>query len=129
MKKTTIKFKGNEYSIETGEVFLAKVKNGIPGTIFVSQTNPNEKVYLELLEKLSSDISLLRVNEIQWEEDNQSFIENFNNVILGGEEKVISIEDMTKKELINFIRMNNLDINTKLKKTELLEAIKDSFNK
>ena len=124
MKETTIKFKGDNYTIQTGEVFQVNASNNKVGTIFLVQSNPNEKVYLEVLERPSSEVCIVRVNEIQWEEDGKVNVENYKGAVIESNDEIISLEDMTKKELIEFILKNNLDINIRLKKSELLDAIK-----
>lgn len=118
-----IHFKEKDYLVEVGEVFQAKVKNGIPGTIYIVRTENGEEVHFELLEKLTSTLSLLRVNEIKTKENSLKY----TDTIIENKEDIKPLDEMNKKELVAFAEEFNLDVNTKLKKKDLLKAIKESI--
>ena len=121
MKSTVINFYGNEYEVSVGDQFQVKVSKGLVNQIFVVQCNDNEKVYLEVLQRISSSTCLIRVNEIQWKDkDGVLHVETYKN-----KEFIEMIEGFTKKQLIKYIEENNIDIDTKLKKSELIEELKN----
>ena len=122
---TTIKFKGNTYEVSEGNVFQAKLINGRKGQIFIVQCNPYEKVTLEVIQKISSYISLLKVNKIECEE--QLLMELKQTEAIKEEEFNKFLSGMTKKELINYIENNGIDIDPKgMKKLEIIIAIKEN---
>ena len=120
MKNTVINFYGNEYKVSVGDQFQAEVSKGLVNQIFVVQCHDNEKVYLEVLQRISSSTCLVRVNEIQWKENDKIHAENYKD-----KSTIELIEGFTKKQLVQYVQENNLDINTKLKKSELVNEIKD----
>ena len=120
MRNTTIKFYNNEYNVSVGDTFQAEVRSGKPGQIFLIQCNDDEKVYLEVLQKLSNSLCFIRVNEIQWVDGDKTYLENYNNLI-----EDMSLENMTKKELIQYCKENGITINTKLKKADIINEIKE----
>ena len=120
MKNTVINFYGNEYEVSVGDQFQVKVSKGLVNQIFVVQCHDNEKVYLEVLQRISSSTCLVRVNEIRWKDkEGVIHIETYKN-----KELIKMIEGFTKKQLVKYIEENNIDIDTKLKKSELIEELK-----
>ena len=124
MKVTTVKFNGINYQVSTGDVFQAKFDNGVKGQIFIVQCNDNEKVTLEVVEKISNYVALMRVNDIEWGEKER---ENYQDVIKESELNITSLDGMTKKELISYADEHGLTVNKKAAKNKLLEEIKNYF--
>lgn len=124
-EKITVTFNGKEYSVACGEVFQAFINNGVVGTEYIIKTENQEEVHFELLEKISMNTGLLRVTKIITPEIEQTFHE----IIIDGltEDEAKSLNDMSKKELQQFVEEFGLDVNTKLKKKDLLKAIKKSI--
>lgn len=124
-EKITVTFNRKEYSVACGEVFQAYINNGVVGTEYIVKTENQEEVHFELLEKLSMNTCLLRVNKIITPEIEQTFHE----VIIDGltEDEAKSLNNMTKKELQQFVEKFDLDVDTKLKKKDLLKAIKKNI--
>ena len=124
-EKITVTFNGKEYSVGCGEVFQAYINNGVVGTEYIVKTENQEEVHFELLEKISMNTGLLRVNKIITPKIEQTFHE----AIIDGltEDEAKSLNDMSKKELQQFVEEFGLDVNTKLKKKDLLKAIKKSI--
>ena len=118
-----IHFKEEDYLVEVGEVFQAKVKKGVPGTMYIVRTENGEEVHFELLEKLTNTLCLMRVNEIKTKETSLKY----TDTIIENKEDIKPLDKMNKKELIAFAEEFNLDVNTKLKKKDLLKAIKESI--
>jgi tRNA U34 2-thiouridine synthase MnmA/TrmU len=124
-EKITVHFNGKDYSVACGEVFQAYINNGVVGTEYIVKTENREQVHFELLEKLSMNTGLLRVTKIITPEIEQTFHEIIIDDLTEDEAKALN--DMTKKELQQFAKEFGLDVNTKLKKKDLLEAIKKSI--
>lgn len=124
-EKITVTFNGKKYSVACGEVFQAYVNNGVVGTEYIIKTENQEEVHFELLERLSMNTGLLRVNKIITPGIEQTFHESIINGL--PEEEVKPLNDMSKKELQQFAKEFDLDVNTKLKKKDLLKAIKESI--
>lgn len=124
-EKITVTFNGKEYSVVCGEVFQAYVNNGVVGTEYIVKTENQEEVHFELLEKISMNVGLLRVNKIITPEIEQTFHE----IIIDGltKDEVKKLDNMSKKELQQFVEELNLAVDTKLKKKDLLKAIKKSI--
>lgn len=124
-EKITVTFNGKEYSVACGEVFQAYVNNGVVGTEYIVKTENQEEVHFELLEKISMNVGLLRVNKIITPEIEQTFHE----IIIDGltKDEAKKLDNMSKKELQQFVEELNLAVDTKLKKKDLLKAIKESI--
>ena len=124
-EKITVTFNGKEYSVACGEVFQAYINNGVVGTEYIIKTENQEEVHFELLEKISMNTGLLRVNKIITPKIEQTFHE----VIIDGltKDEAKKLDNMSKKELQQFVEEFGLDVNTKLKKKDLLKAIKKSI--
>lgn len=120
MKNTKISFYNKEYEVSVGDKFQVEVSKGLVNQIFVVQCNDNETVYLEILNRISNSSCLVRVNEIQWKENDKIHTENYKD-----KSTIEMIEGFTKKQLVQYAQENNFDINTKLKKSELVSEIKD----
>lgn len=127
MKVVTVNFRNVNYQITTGDVFQAKLENGIKGQIFIIQCNDNEKVTLEVIEKISNHIVLMRVNDIEWEEKEKIEKENYKDIIKEPDLNTKSLSSMTKKELVKFAEEHQLSINKKATKNKLLEEIKSYY--
>lgn len=124
-EKITVTFNGKEYSVACGEVFQAYVNNGVVGTEYIVKTENQEEVHFELLEKISMNVGLLRVNKIITPEIEQTFHEIIIDDLTKDEAK--KLDNMSKKELQQFVEELNLAVDTKLKKKDLLKAIKKSI--
>lgn len=118
-----VHFKEKDYLVEVGEMFQARVKNGIPGTIYIIRTENGEEVHFELMQKLTDSLSLMRVNEIKTKETSLKY----TDTIIENKEDIKPLDEMNKKELVAFAEEFDLDVNTKLKKKDLLKAIKESI--
>ena len=129
MKSVDIILNGKNYKVKAGDIFQAKLGNPIVHQIYVTQSKQGDGVYLEVIEKLSTTLGLIRVNTIKWFEDGIIKEEKYDDVIAGptNQQKYQSLDTMTKKQLIEFAKQHNLDINVKLKKAELLSKIKESI--
>ena len=124
-EKITVTFNGKEYSVACGEVFQAYINNGVVGTEYIIKTENQEEVHFELLEKISMNTGLLRVNKIITPEIEQTYHE----IIIDGltKDEAKKLDNMSKKELQQFVEEFNLAVDTKLKKKDLLKAIKKSI--
>ena len=71
------------------------------------------------------NVGLLRVNKIITPEIEQTFHE----IIIDGltKDEAKKLDNMSKKELQQFVEELNLAVDTKLKKKDLLKAIKESI--
>lgn len=127
MKVTNVKFKGINYQVTTGDIFQAKLENGVKGQIFIVQCNDDEKVTLEVVDKLSNHIVLLRVNNIEWKEKEVKEKEDYTEVIKESDSVIKSLDDMTKKELIAYANEHELTVDKKATKGKLLEEIKSYY--
>jgi len=119
MKKTTIKFYGDDYIISAGDTFQARVEDGEVGQVFLSSCNDNELVQLEVIQRINYSSCLMRVNEILYKEDDVLLTESYKNRNI-----LLMIEGFTKKQLVSYINENNIDVDTKLKKKDLVRAVK-----
>lgn len=124
MDTTEIKFRNFIYNVSTGDVFQAKVEHCTPGTIFILYSVEGAEVTVEVLEKISNNTALVRVNKIVWPDGE---LEWFEDIMKEPEYHFKSLKEMTKKELVQFSKEHNLDVNTKLNKKDLLKAIKESI--
>lgn len=123
MKSTKISFYNKEYEVSVGDKLQVEVSKGLVNQIFVVQCHDNEVVYLEILQRISNSVCLVRVDEIKWKDENGiSHRENYKD-----KEVIEMIEGFTKKQLVKYIQENNLDIDTKLKKSEIVDEIKKSL--
>lgn len=119
MKKTTIKFYDGDYTISAGDIFQAKVEDGEVGQLFLVSCNDNEQVTLEVIQRINYSSCLMRVNEILYKEDDVLITESYKNRNI-----LLMIEGFTKKQLVSYINENNIDVDTKLKKKDLVRAVK-----
>ena len=126
MRSVDISLNDINYKVKAGDIFQAKLESPIVHQVYITQSNQGDFVYMEILEKLSQSLGLVRVNVIKWFEDGVVKEENYEDIIVGptNQKKDESLDNMTKKQLLEFAKQNNLNINTKLKKSELLDQIK-----
>ena len=121
MKNVKISFFNNDYEVAIGDQFQAMVPNGSVSQTFIPYCLTGEKVYIEVIQKISNSSCLVRVNEIQWKDTiGKIHIENYKD-----KATIEMLEGFTKKQLVQYAQENNLDINIKLKKSELVNEIKD----
>lgn len=124
MDTTEIKFRNFIYNVSTGDVFQAKIDHCTPGTVFILYSVEGAEVTVEVLEKISNNTALVRVNKIVWPDGE---LEWFEDIMKEPEYHFKSLKEMTKKELVQFSKEHNLNVNTKLNKKDLLKSIKESI--
>lgn len=139
MRSVNLKFNGISYKVKAGDVFQASIYHPMVHQIYICQSSHNESVYLEILEKINNETGVVRVNEIHWFENGVNYKEDYTTSIAGPTNTVstssitgptnttsASFDKMTKKELIEFAETNNIEVNPKSKKAEILKIIKES---
>lgn len=127
MKSVNLKFNGISYKVKAGDVFQASVYHPMVHQIYICQSSNNEAVYLEILEKINNETGVVRVNEVHWFENGVNYKEDYTTSIAGPTNTIpASFDKMTKKELIEFAETNNIEVNPKSKKAEILKIIKES---
>ncbi len=137
MRSVNLKFNGVSYKVKAGDIFQASIYHPMVHQIYICQSSHNEAVYLEILEKINNEIGVVRVNEIHWFENGVNYKEDYTTSVAGPTNTIpasdvptntipASFDKMTKKELIEFAETNNIEVNTKLKKAEILKIIKES---
>ena len=128
MRSVNISLNDINYKVQAGDIFQAKLENPIVHQVYITQSNQGDFVYMEILEKLSQSLGLVRVNIIKWFEDGVVKEENYEDIIVGptNQKKNESLDNMTKKQLVEFAEKNNIKINPKSKKAEILKTIKES---
>lgn len=124
MEKAEINFRDNIYTASTGEVFQAKINQCSPGTIFIVYSVEGAQVTLEVLSKISTTAGLVRVNQIVWPDGE---LEWYEDVMIEPENHAKPLKEMTKKELTQFVKDHDLDVDTKLAKAKLLAEIKKAL--
>lgn len=130
MTKVSTIIKGKRYIVQAGDVFQMPYENPTVHQIFVSSGELNETIYFEVIEKVNTSLAVVRVNEIVRFKNGQREVETYKEVVVGpnnsSKQKVDKpVDKMTKKELIEFAENNNIDIDKKAKKADILNYIKE----
>ena len=108
MKKyAKINIKGNIYKVSLFDVIQVELPNCRRGEVHEIYGANYVKVTLKVIEKLSTTLALMEVEKIEFPEQLE-----------------MDLDKMTKKDLIQYVKDNDLDVDIKLKKAELLEEIK-----
>lgn len=126
----------NYYYVHEGDVLYFNKKYGYVGQNFLFCTRVDKAVKGSII-KSAEDFCALRIDYVQGEDEpvkieakvmEEKVIENIKEVDLFNEEKVTDFDSMTKKELIAYIKENNLPIEiNKVNKATLLDEIKKSL--
>lgn len=130
MKKSSVVIGGKRYTVQAGDIFQMPYRNPTVHQIFISAGELNETLYFEVLERVNASLAIVRVNEIHRFIDGKREVETYENAIVGpmvGELVSTNIDKMTKKELIEFAEKNNIKIDKRCKKANILNSIKEQL--
>lgn len=122
-------FLGHTYWAGIGATFQAYIKDGVANTTYKAIQDDGTCVTVKVVERITPNISLMRVTMVDYTHKNKVHVlpEEEGRMVL--DKSKSSLSKMTKNELIAYVKKYDIDVNTKLKKKDLIKAIEEALGK